>query len=431
MKFQVKKLILFFLLLDNLFIPVDLGFDFRVNYIVYVIYILYAIYLNKKIYLNKNFLIGSLLLVITSLIISVIKGSPTILIFKQAVLIYVSFFVSYVLLNDYKYDILKIIKDYIDLIYLATIVGFIQLFSQFIGFKWGSDFSYLGFDMGAYKVYSNTRIQSWFYEPSFLVYAFMPVIFIVIARFFKLTSIISIKRGVLILIIFLLSRSAIGYLGLLVSIIMILNYKSSILKSPRIIVISLVLSFIASFYLYKVPDIKFRIDDTVQLFFDEKVSGKDLEKTNLSTYALYSNYKITKETFFNNPLLGTGLGTYAHNYDKYLYEVVPSNSFRKYYKVNRNDANSMLFRMLAEIGFIGTFLFIFLIFSKRCKLDYFSDSTTISKTQLWLVSNGIFVLILIRLLRQGHYTMMGFSLFLLLYYYTYKELKNLKDNEIV
>jgi O-antigen ligase len=416
------------LLLDNLYMPIDLGFDFRVNYIIYLLYILYAIISNKKIFLNKNFIVASLFFTFLSLIISVLKGTPILLVLKQTFLIYISFLVSYILINGYKFDLVKIIKDYIQLIFIAGIFGLIQFISQGIGFNLGADFSYLGFDMGYYEVTRNTRIQSWFYEPSFLVYAFMPVVFISLARLFKITNIITLKKALFIIIIFCLSRSAIGFLGIILSLLIIINFKYSFFKNPKIIITLLSFVLVIGFFLYKTPDIKFRVDDTVKLFFDKTVTGKDVDRINLSTYAFYSNYKVTIEALKQNPIFGTGLGTHEYNYDKYLEKIIPESNYRKYYKINRKDANSMFFRLLSETGLLGTFFLLFLIFKSRIKLIY-SENITESKLIYWLINNGIFVLILLRFLRQGHYTMLGFTLFLLMYFYANKRL-NERSKEI-
>jgi hypothetical protein len=42
MGLTVRKLGLLFILLDNLFVPVNLGFDFRVHYILYFLFIFYS-----------------------------------------------------------------------------------------------------------------------------------------------------------------------------------------------------------------------------------------------------------------------------------------------------------------------------------------------------------------------------------------------------
>lgn len=420
MKININIIILFFLLLDNFYLPINLGFDFRLNYIIYLAYIIYTFVTNKKVFINKNFITLTSLFIILSFSISIFKGSPIILVIKQTILIYISFLVSYILLNSYNFDLTRLLKDYIKLIYVASIVGLVQFISQKTGFNFGANYSYLGFEMGNYRVLPNTRIQSWFYEPSFLVYAFMPVVFIVLASFFRLTKIISLQRGIIILLVFILSKSAIGFLGLLLSLIIIISYKYSLFKTPKTIIITTILIIITSVSIYRIPEIKFRIDDTVKLFFDVTVSGKDVDKVNLSTYALFSNYKITLNSLKKNPLFGTGLGTYEYNYDKYLFSVIPKSNFRKYYKINRNDANSMFLRLLVEIGILGTVFILYLIFKNRVKLNY-TKNLSDQDVNYWLISNGIFVLILIRLLRQGHYTMLGFTLFLLMYFYANKK----------
>lgn len=416
----IRKIILFFLLLDNLYLPINLGFDFRVVYLVYLFYSVYTVLTNKKVLVNKNVITFSVLFVIVSLTTSLIKQTPITLVVKQTILIYISLLVSYILINHYKFSLQNLFKDYIKLIYFASIIGLLQLISQNIGFTYGATFNYLGFDKGYYKMLPNSRIQSWFYEPSFLVYAFMPVVFIAVCRFFKLTTIISLSRALIIVVVFLLSRSSIGYLGLLIAFIIVTTYKYSILKNPRVIGVTGVLFLLLSYSIYKIPDVKFRVDDTVKLFFDTNISGKDIDAINLSTYAFFSNYKITLKTLKNNPFIGTGLGTYEYNYDKYLTTEIPQSSYRKFYKINRSDANSMLFRLLAEVGFLGVLIFMYLLFRTRIKLS-FDVKHTQQTINLWMISNSIFVLILIRLLRQGHYTMLGFTLFLLMYFYAYKQ----------
>lgn len=416
----IRKIILFFLLLDNLYLPINLGFDFRVVYLVYLFYSVYTVLTNKKVLVNKNVITFSVLFVIVSLTTSLIKQTPITLVVKQTILIYISLLVSYILINHYKFSLQNLFKDYIKLIYFASIIGLLQLISQNIGFTYGATFNYLGFDKGYYKMLPNSRIQSWFYEPSFLVYAFMPVVFIAVCRFFKLTTIISLSRALIIVVVFLLSRSSIGYLGLLIAFIIVTTYKYSILKNPRVIGVTGVLFLLLSYSIYKIPDVKFRVDDTVKLFFDTNISGKDIDAINLSTYAFFSNYKITLKTLKNNPFIGTGLGTYEYNYDKYLTTEIPQSSYRKFYKINRSDANSMLFRLLVEVGFLGVLIFMYLLFRTRIKLS-FDVKHTQQTINLWMISNSIFVLILIRLLRQGHYTMLGFTLFLLMYFYAYKQ----------
>jgi O-antigen ligase len=311
-------------------------------------------------------------------------------------------------------------KDYINLIFIAAIVGLIQFVFQRIGFIYLSDFSYLGFDMGYYDSKPESRIQSWFLEPSFLAYAFMPVIFLGVARIFNIINIISVKKSIIIILTAILSLSAIGILGILVSIIIVVLSKYSILHKPKILIVTGTLAIAIGIAFYNTPEIKFRVDDTIKLFYSDKITTKEVNSTNLSTYALYSNFRITKEVVKENLILGTGLGTYEKNYDRYLYKVIPESSYRKHYKINRKDANSLLLRITAELGLLGVFcvFYFFFIYRVKLKINKFNSF----KLNLWAINNSILVLVLIRLLRQGHYTMLGFTLFTLIYYFTRKQI---------
>ena len=82
-------------------------------------------------------------------------------------------------------------------------------------------------------------------------------------------------------------------------------------------VTSISLLGISAFFIYNIPAVKLRVDETYQLFSKEDVKPMDIARTNLSTYALYSNFKVTQAAFVENGILGSGLGTYEINYDKY------------------------------------------------------------------------------------------------------------------
>ena len=100
-----------------------------------------------------------------------------------------------------------------------------------------------------------------------------------------------------------------------------------------------------------------RIKET-QESFNNGLKGKFKNGINLSTYALLSNSFITIESIKDNPL-GTGLGSYHYQYDKYYSKMNPP----KYLitlgesKINRPDANSLFLRLLVDLGIFSIFLF--------------------------------------------------------------------------
>jgi O-antigen ligase len=80
---------------------------------------------------------------------------------------------------------------------------------------------------------------------------------------------------------------------------------------------------------------------------------------------------------------------------------------------NKMDANSMLLRLMSETGLYGLILMISLII--RCWI--FKKGAADRET--WVMSNGLSLIIIIYLIRQGHYFINGFPLFLWMFYYLY------------
>jgi hypothetical protein len=337
---------------------------------------------------------------------------------RQVLLLSFNLIFCFLLVNAYQFDIKKIFVDYIQLIYIAAIVGIVQILSQVIGFEYGADYSYLGFDMQHFNM-QNWKIQSWFQEPSFLAIAFTPAAFAGVARLFSLTDMISMRKTVLILLVLILSQSSVGLIGLLISLFIVITTRYSILRSPVFITTSVIILILVGIAFYSIPQVKVRVDDTASLFFDEHVSARDIEKVNLSTYSMYSNFKIVQASFFDNPVVGAGLGTYESIYFRYINVVLPPNNLTANYALNERDANSMFLRMAAEVGSIGLFVLGWFLFSNRVRINIKKHNRI--QIDYWVINSAVFVLFCIRLLRQGHYTMLGFMLFVLIYYYSKKQ----------
>ncbi|AIY12715.1 hypothetical protein M667_05550 [Cellulophaga baltica NN016038] len=388
-----------------------------------IIYIVYYACTHKSIELNKKKSLVLLVGVVLFLAITILNAESFFLVIKQLILISITFTFSYLLLNSYRFDYIKLFKDYIILITLAGIIVVIQFFGTISNLTFLVDYSYLGLDTGGIRLNApRGRFHSWFYEPSFMAYAFMPVIFIAVARLFGVGNLLSIRRSIFLIVILFMAKSTLGLLGLLLSVFILILSKYPIYKKP-IFLLCLIIGLIGSSYLiYKIPAVKFRIDETYTLFKARKVTSEEIAKTNLSTYALYSNFKITQASLREAPLFGTGVGTYELNYDKHLNNVIPTSNWRNNFKINRQDANSLLFRILVETGLIGTVLLI--LFILKNKIPYRQVNSTIQQN-LWMINNGILVLLTLRFLRQGHYTMLGFILMILVYYMTNQKTKRI------
>jgi O-antigen ligase len=126
---------------------------------------------------------------------------------------------------------------------------------------------------------------------------------------------------------------------------------------------------------------------------------------------LYNNYYIAKENFKRNPLFGTGLGSHPIAFDKYS---LTKSSDVIQITFNKADANSMFLRLLSETGLYGVIFIIYFLVR-----HYFWRGKS-ADDENWIISNALAIIIILYLLRQGHYFLNGFPFFLWLYYYTWK-----------
>ena len=143
------------------------------------------------------------------------------------------------------------------------------------------------------------------------------------------------------------------------------------------------------------------------------LTGKaNLTTVNLSTFALFSNSLVAYNSFRDNPIFGSGLGSHKLSYHKYIGDIVDVNKISTF--LNVDDANSLFLRLLSETGLFGIIIFFYFIFKfhlskKRDESNY-----------LWIINNAILVMFLIRLIRIGHYFIYGFFFFFWLYYFAWK-----------
>jgi len=149
-----------------------------------------------------------------------------------------------------------------------------------------------------------------------------------------------------------------------------------------------------------------KVNDTVAV-----ISGKKpLDSANLSTFAFCSNGFIAYKSFMRNPLFGSGLGSHARSYDRYIAQIIDPTKIR--HSLNREDASGLFFRFVSETGLLGTFLFFYFVvkfYVSKKKDDY-----------LWPISNSIVCLFILSLLRQGNYFYGGLIFFVFMYYFVNK-----------
>ena len=158
--------------------------------------------------------------------------------------------------------------------------------------------------------------------------------------------------------------------------------------------------------------------DRILLSIKSALSGKvpEVHVNNVSSYTLISNLLVMKNVIKNNPFFGGGLGSHPLNYDKYISQVDGAASWlRANVDLGRLDGNSLLIRILSELGLFG-FLLVFLFLLKTYK--GVNDSN-------YRIAYSIYIYLILVFIRSGTYGSLDLFLFIFsLYFITLKKKEN-------
>ncbi|MEO8583056.1 MAG: O-antigen ligase family protein [Flavitalea sp.] len=257
-------------------------------------------------------------------------------------------------------------------------------------------------------------------EPFFLALALTPAIAYYMMSF-KKTWKENKFRLTIIFLCYIVTYSSIAVTGFVLSVFFALYFndyfnirKNRLVLAPFLIV---PIVLIVNFAINNVQLINARFTDTSALFLSSELKTSEVGRANASTFALYSNYIIARDSFLKDPLFGSGLGSHPLIYKETFLKYFPSLYLDRYGSQNQQDANSKFLRLMSETGIIGLFLFLFIFFrffaSKKKMI-------TNELKELGAINYSIFVYIFLCLIRNGNYINIGFFLFLFLYYLTWK-----------
>lgn len=316
-----------------------------------------------------------------------------------------AFYYLFLKYNDF--NIQKVFKLYLKGAYLISLIGVIQFASYKVGFSFGYDYSWI---LNKYRVIDTMdgRVNSILPEPAHLVQVLSPAMFVALYRviFFK-GKYYSFFQSLVILFTFFMAKSSTGYIGVLLVIALIsFNY----LKFKNIIVFAII-GILAFTALMRMDEgFEWRVESVVKLVD----SGEKAKGVDLSTFALYSNLHVSYQNLKRHPLFGTGLGSHFHAYEKYRpYDTGIFKHFKEW-ELNKDDANSLFLRLMSEQGLFGLLLSIVFL------VKYYIRRDVSDLNGNWIISNALLLIMMLYLLRMGHYFMNGFVLFVWSYYYLHK-----------
>jgi len=391
-------------------------FEFYFGYLIYII--LLPVFISRF-GLNRQ-LSGIFMVLLLVGFFNIAIGNDTFPLFLK---VYLGVFLSYnfydSVIKQFDFNVEQLFKWYLFGAYLACIIGLIQFISFQIGFTPGYDFTYILNKWGVVPGGNfGIRVNSIFAEPTHLAGVISPAFFFSVYNLTRKEPYLQSKaRGLLIILIFLLSFSALGQMGILLTVaLLMLNFG---LIRYFILIIILGIGIFTVIY-NNVSDFRERYDGLIELF----TKGREafvLGKTHGSSFILYNNTMVTIENFKSNFIFGSGLGSHPVAFEKFnVLKGITTAGFAN----NSADANSMFLRLLSETGLFGTIIFLTIVF--KCYVARNPDVESIH----WLISNAILVLILLNLFRQGHYFLNGFPFFFLLYIYNYRNYQDfVSENE--
>jgi hypothetical protein len=388
-------------------------FEIRGSYLIMGLILLLWFPVLKDIIFNKVFLVPFAVLVIFSLY-NVLRGLDTLpLLLKQTVGIMANAWWFYIFIKLNHYDIKGLFKIYLNIAFVVALIGIIQEISYLIAFAPGYNYKIFIPFWGLHfnQAHSLLRVNSILPEPAGFCVALLPAVFVSISSFLKPKyRIISRLKALVIIISFVLSFSSTGYAGLFVAIFLATFSR----KSFRSVVVAVLLILIVfSVLYYSANDFKLRVDDSLKVIRGQ-ISLKD---ANFSTFVLSNCTKVAWNSFKSAPLIGSGLGSFELNYQKFITHA--EGTYGGEFIIIKDGA-SLLLRLIPELGSLGLTLLLLFIFK------YFLMHKNNTDGHLWIINRAVFLVFLIRLLRVGHYFTDGFFLFFWMYYFSSLQAKEVR-----
>lgn len=408
-------LVIFSVFLDKALRGGNLPFDFYYYYPIMLIFLLSVFRKHGKIALPPSwFNKGVGIVFLTGLLTTYYFKLLGYEYLKQVLGISFTALSFYNVLYIFKFDVRYIFSVYLQLVFWVGLHG---VFDNVLHLA--------GIHLTNYSIDGPFRIREYgiMGEPFYLAMALTPAV-VYYTCYFKRTMREAKFRYFTLLLCYIITYSSTAVFGFALAVLasLYLNGYFS-LRTGRLVVAPLliipVVLFIA-FLIENVALINSRYNDTTSLFLSSEIKIEDAGKSNSSTFALYSNYIIARDSFLKNPLFGSGLGSHPLIYEKTFLKYFPPGYLKGYGAQNKQDANSRFIRLLSETGLTGLAIFLAAVFAFFVPVKW--AGSKVSK-ELAAINYAIFVYIVLGLIRNGNYINVGFFLFFFLYYATHRWLQ--------
>jgi len=391
-----------------------------------VILVLPLLFFHYKTFFKK--LLYAHFVIITIGVTQIALGNNTAFLFIKvyAGLLIVSTF-SFYAIKLFKYDAVQLFRYSLFWTYIMAAIGVIQFFSYLIEFEPGYDLNW--FSHNSITASSSLiRITSIMGEPSVIAQVFAPAFFLAFCRILELRPFIIKSRlaALLIIFVYIFSQSSTAFIGIFATLlILIINFTK-----PKNLLISGAVGFLMFNMMYTSSDgFRQRVNSALMVYdsYDLNVSldnSSGLKRNHSidgSTFVLFNNLFVAFRNVTSSPInafMGSGIGSHQKAYDKYSL----TRNFEEFFNIsdlNYADANSLGIRLLSEFGFIGMLFSGFLLFGcfvRRTELNLAEP--------YWVVSGAILTFLIVTYIRKGHYFHYGLTMYMMLYYFNWKNNKD-------
>lgn len=257
------------------------------------------------------------------------------------------------------------------------------------------------------------RLDSIFYETPTYIFATLPAMSYTLLnwreRHWRLPMVIM-------LISYAMADSALGFLGIMMTLFYLTPRKSL----WGLICIAVTIVGIAWGAYSFSENIQMRVNDALRTQFTEDVVASKVNRSDenaaisvndsdASVLALMSNAYVAYQSFLSNPWLGTGIGTHRYAYDVWAPDILDKTNDN--FDINKGDAASLFLRLASETGLFGLGLTgFFLVYFHRVR-----------ERQAALLRNAILPFFVIMLIRVGNYFSFPLQFFVMVYIFNYLE----------
>lgn len=363
--------------------------------------VLFAIHLGSRRKLILPKIYGFIILLATHFILCMLLGYAEIFDFiKQFFGISLTFLYYYNIL--YGYSMHKVMQVYCKVAFVFSVYGLLQEFLGLINVNTLVSLNWLVVGMKNEKVLGYfQRCIGLCSEPFNFGMLLLPALYFAMLTLIKKEyNYFKPYQSIIVVLTFICTFSSAAYLGAFVALWLLLvrDDKSFSTKKIKKVIVALLAIIILFYTAYSlIPEFSMRVVDLLKAF----ISIQEIEKVNLSSYALASSYYIVKNIILTTKGCGIGLGSYGANYERFS-TMLDTNSWK--YGINSSDANSMALRLIAELGIFAILLIIYFIRVRKITPNIMIDP-----------SNAMLSILILKLIRSGNYIFGGTMFFVCAY----------------